>query len=71
LTAIGVLRVADGLDYSLDQSVESLRVDRMGEGPVTKVSCGKEGLSRESNERRAGERKPLLEGVLGAPITVE
>jgi len=71
LTAIGVLRVADGLDYSLDQSVERLGVDRRGEGLVIKVSCRRESLSCEFNKRRADEKKLLLEDVLGMPITVE
>jgi len=71
LTAIGVLRVADGLDYSLDQSVKELRVCRGGGGLVIKVICGKKGFSCESNKRRADKKKLLLEDVLGAPITVE
>lgn|GEM_PF-434623 len=68
--ALGILRVADGLDYALDQSVERLRVE-LREGRVeVVVSCDERRASCRVDVRRANEKKRLLEAALGVPVAV-
>lgn len=71
LTAMGVLRVAEGLDYTFDQSVKRVRIDRRGERLVIRTCCDEKSPDYEANKRRASEKKRLLEEVLGVPIAVE
>jgi len=71
LTAIGVLRVAEGLDYAFDQSIKRVRAHRMGGGLVIKTTCDEKSPDYEANKRRASEKKRLLEEVLGVPIAIE
>ena len=70
LLAIGIIRVADGLDYALNQAVERVRVEYSGGRLVISTVCtSKRNCSMSIN--KANKKKQLLESALGIPIVVE
>jgi len=68
--AIGIIRVADGLDYALNQAVKCVRVEYSGGKLVISTVCtSKRNCSMSIN--KANKKKRLLEFALGVPIVVE
>jgi protein-tyrosine phosphatase len=70
-TAIGIIRVADGLDYGLDQSIKRLKIYRRRNKLILKVECEGEEELCEINIKRAEKKKSLLEEILGKTLLVE
>jgi len=71
IAAIGFLRIADGLDYTLNQVVLGLEVEKSSEGARIKIYCdeGKPGCMW--NIERANMKKQLMESTLKRRITIE
>lgn len=65
--AAALLKIADGLDYSLDQSVHDARARMSGETITIDVMC-REGLLCSANLERAREKAWLLERETGQRI---
>jgi protein tyrosine phosphatase (PTP) superfamily phosphohydrolase (DUF442 family) len=71
VVAIGVLRVADGLDYTLKQHIYDVEVERSGSRLEIKAYCGEAPLDAcEVCIEKANKKKALLEEALGLDITV-
>jgi len=65
--AAALLKIADGLDYSLDQSVHDVRARISGETITIDVMC-REGLPCSINLEHAGKKAWLLERETGQRI---
>ncbi len=70
-TAIGIIRVSDGLDYGLDQSIKRLKIYRRRNKLIIKVECEGEDELCELNMERAEEKKSLLEEIYGISILIK
>jgi predicted protein tyrosine phosphatase len=70
LVAIGIMRVADGLDYALNQAVERVRAEYRGGKLVISTLCTSR-RNCSASISRAGRKKQLLESALGVPIVIE
>jgi hypothetical protein len=70
-TAIGIIRIADGLDYGLDQSIKRLKIYRRRNKLILKVECEGEDELCELNMEKAEKKKSLLEEILGKTLLVE
>ena len=69
--AIGIIRIADGFDYTLTQSVERIEVARSSRGIEIKAHCIDDENLCEINIDRANTKKTLLEKVLDTEISIE
>lgn len=71
VAAIGILRIADGLDYTLNQVVLGLEVEESSEGARIKVYCDERKPGCTWSIERANVKKQLLESTLKRRITFE
>ena len=66
--AVGIIRIADGLDYTLDQAVAGIEISRDDSRVIAKVNCSN---WCSADIERASKKKKLLEEILGLRIDVE
>lgn len=68
--AIGIIRVADGLDHTLTQSIKHVEVVKSDKGLVIGAYCGNSKHLCEINIDRANAKKTILEEALGTEISI-
>jgi len=69
--AIGIIRVADGLDYTLIQSIERIEVVKSDRNTDIKAYCRDNKHLCKMSINRANTKKTLLEEVIGTEISIE